>query len=105
MKNRRAAGLLNPMRDKQIKARTRGEEGTTLVTTACPEAGKYVRRSVWKKKRRTKKLLLLCDIFCSAFYRHEARNSILRSDFHNDKRGVEFATRPPKLTASKLGTR
>ena len=29
--------MLNPMRDKNWKARTRGGEGTTPVTTACPE--------------------------------------------------------------------
>ena len=40
MKNRRAVGLLNPMRDLKLKARTGGEEGATPVTTACPEAGK-----------------------------------------------------------------
>ena len=39
MKNRRAVGLLNPMRDK-IEGKNRGEEGTAPVTTACPEAGK-----------------------------------------------------------------
>ena len=39
MKNRRAVGLLNPMRDK-IEGKNRGEEGTTPVTTACPEAEK-----------------------------------------------------------------
>ena len=41
MKNRRAVGLLNPMRDKKLKARTGGEKGTTPVTTTCPEAEKY----------------------------------------------------------------
>ena len=40
IKNRRAVGLLNPMRDK-IEGKNRGKEGTTPVTTACPEAGKY----------------------------------------------------------------
>ena len=40
MKNRRAVGLLNPMRDR-IEGKNRGGEGTTPVTTACPEAGKY----------------------------------------------------------------
>ena len=34
--NRRAVGLLNPMRDK-IEGTHRGGEGTTPVTTACPE--------------------------------------------------------------------
>ena len=38
--NRRAVGLLNPMRDKS-EGKSRGVEGTTPVTTACPEAGKY----------------------------------------------------------------
>ena len=33
--NRRAVGMLNPMRDKNEKHR--GREGTTPVTTACPE--------------------------------------------------------------------
>ena len=37
--NRRAVGLLNPMRDKN-KGKNRGGEGTTLLTTAWPEAGK-----------------------------------------------------------------
>ena len=41
MKNGRAVGLLNLMRDEKIKSRTGGGEGTTPVTTAsCPEAGK-----------------------------------------------------------------
>ena len=40
MNNRRAMGLLNPMRDKKIEGKNRGEEGTTPVTTPCPEAGK-----------------------------------------------------------------
>ena len=40
MKYRRAVGLLNPMRDKN-EGKNRGGEGTTPVTTACPEAGKY----------------------------------------------------------------
>ena len=40
MKNRRAVGLLNPMRYKNIGQESGGEEGTTPVTTACPEAGK-----------------------------------------------------------------
>ena len=40
MKNRRAVGLLNSMRDKKIEGKKRGEEGTTPVTTACPEAAK-----------------------------------------------------------------
>ena len=39
MKNRRAVGLLNPMHDKNLKARTGGEEGTTPGTTASPEDG------------------------------------------------------------------
>ena len=34
MKNRRAVGLL------KIEGKNRGEEGTTPVTTACPEAEK-----------------------------------------------------------------
>ena len=38
--NRRAVGLLDPMRDK-TEGKNRGEAGTTPVTTACPEAGKY----------------------------------------------------------------
>ena len=28
------------MLDKKVKGNNRGEEGTTPVTTACPEAGK-----------------------------------------------------------------
>ena len=40
MKNRRAVGLLlNPMRD-EIEGENRGEEGTTPVTTVCPEPRK-----------------------------------------------------------------
>ena len=41
MRKRRAVtvGLLNPMRDK-IEGKNRGEEGTTPVTTAFPEAEK-----------------------------------------------------------------
>ena len=39
MKNRRAVGLLNPMRDKNGRQEP-GGEGTTPVTTACLEAGK-----------------------------------------------------------------
>ena len=39
MKNRRAVGLLNPVRHK-IEGKNRGEEGMTPVTTACAEAGK-----------------------------------------------------------------
>ena len=39
MKNRRAVGLLNPMREK-IEGKNRGKKGTTPVTTARPEAGK-----------------------------------------------------------------
>ena len=38
MKNRRAVGLLNPMRGK-IEGKNLGGEWTTLVTTACPESG------------------------------------------------------------------
>ena len=38
--NRRAVGLLNRMRAIKIEGKNRGEEGTTPVTTACPEAGK-----------------------------------------------------------------
>ena len=34
--NRRAVGMLNPMRDKN-EGTYRGGEGTTPVTTACPE--------------------------------------------------------------------
>ena len=34
--NRRAVGMLNPMCDKN-EGTYRGEEGTTPVTTACPE--------------------------------------------------------------------
>ena len=34
--NRRAVGMLNPMRDKS-EITYRGGEGTTPVTTACPE--------------------------------------------------------------------
>ena len=37
MKDRRAVGMLNPMRDKKIKGTYRGGEGMTPVTTACPE--------------------------------------------------------------------
>ena len=48
MKNRRAVGLLNPMRDK-IEGKNRGGEGSTPVTTACPEGGKYK----CAKKRKT----------------------------------------------------
>ena len=40
MKNRRVVELLNPMRDRKMKAKTGGEKGTTPVTTACLEAGK-----------------------------------------------------------------
>ena len=41
MNNRRAVGLLNPMRDKNIEGKNGGGgAGTTPVTTACPEAGK-----------------------------------------------------------------
>ena len=40
MNNRRAVGLLNPMRDKKIEGKNRGGEGKTPVTTACPEAKK-----------------------------------------------------------------
>ena len=39
MKNRRTMGLLTPTRDKN-EGKNQGEEGTTPVTTACPEAGK-----------------------------------------------------------------
>ena len=39
MNNRRAMGLLNPMRDKNWRQEP-GVEGTTPVTTACPAAGK-----------------------------------------------------------------
>ena len=35
--NRRAVGMLNPMRVKKKEACTGGEEGTTPVATACPE--------------------------------------------------------------------
>ena len=38
MKNRRAVGVLNPMREKK-EGKNRGE-GTTPATAACPEAGK-----------------------------------------------------------------
>ena len=41
MKNRRAAGLLNLCTIK-IREKNRGGEGTTPVTTACPEAGKWM---------------------------------------------------------------
>ena len=34
--NRRAVGMLSPMRDKN-EGTYRGGEGTTPVTTACPE--------------------------------------------------------------------
>ena len=34
--NRRAVGMLNPTREKN-EERTGGVEGTTAVTTACPE--------------------------------------------------------------------
>ena len=40
MKNRRAVGLLNPMRDKKNEGKNRGEGGTTPVTTTGPEGGK-----------------------------------------------------------------
>ena len=42
MKNRRAVGLLNEpfLCAIKIEGKNRGEEGTTPVTTACPEAGK-----------------------------------------------------------------
>ena len=39
MKNRRAVGSLNPVREK-IEGKNRGGEGMKPVTTACPEAGK-----------------------------------------------------------------
>ena len=55
MKNRRAVGLLNPMRDKN-RGKNRGEEGTTPVTTTCPEAGKW-KCEKKKKKMSTKKKL------------------------------------------------
>ena len=42
MKNRRAVGLLNPLRDEKNEGKNRGEEGSTPVTTACPEAGEYM---------------------------------------------------------------
>ena len=38
--NRRAAGMLNPMRGKH-EGTYRGEEGTTPVTTACPEEDRW----------------------------------------------------------------
>ena len=38
MENRRAVGLLNPMRDIDGGGNNRGEQETTPVTTACPEA-------------------------------------------------------------------
>ena len=41
MRNRRAVGLLNPMRAIKIEGKNRGAEWTTPLTTACPEAGKY----------------------------------------------------------------
>ena len=47
MKNRRAVGLLNPMRD--IEGKNRGGEGTTPVTTACPETGKLKGKKKKKK--------------------------------------------------------
>ena len=50
MNNRRAVGLLNPMRDIKIEGKNRGGEGMTPVTTACPEAGKS--KSVLKKKQK-----------------------------------------------------
>ena len=40
MNNRRAVGLLNPMRET-IEGKNRGRGGTTPVITACPEAGKW----------------------------------------------------------------
>ena len=52
MKSRQAVGLLNPMRDK-TEGKNRGEEGTTPVTTACPEAGKYKCAKKKKKKKKT----------------------------------------------------
>ena len=39
VEKRREVGLMNPMRDK-VEGKNRGEEGTTPMTTACPEAGK-----------------------------------------------------------------
>ena len=49
IKNRRAVGLLNAMRDKYIEGKNRGGEGATPVTTALPEAGKQM--CVKKKKQ------------------------------------------------------
>ena len=57
MKNRRAVGLLNPMRDKNGRQEP-GGEGTTPVTTACPEEvhvcekKKLALKFDWKKRRR-----------------------------------------------------
>ena len=39
------------MRDKKIKGKNRGGEGTTPVTTACPEAGKKKCEEKKKKKK------------------------------------------------------
>ena len=42
MKNRRPVGLLNPkICPIKIEGKNLVGEGTTPVTTACPEAGKY----------------------------------------------------------------
>ena len=41
MKDRRAVGLLNPMRDNtKIEGKNWGGKGATPETMACPEAGK-----------------------------------------------------------------
>ena len=51
MKDRRAVGLLNPMRDTKL----RGEPGggrEDICTTACPEVGKW---KCAKKKKRPEK--------------------------------------------------
>ena len=58
MKNRRAVGLLDPLRNK-IEGKNRGGEGTTPVTTACPEeAGK------WKCEEKKKKKMFIYYYYC-----------------------------------------
>ena len=65
MKNRRAVGLLNPMRDLvtvEIEGKNREEEGTTPVTTACPEVGKQM--CVKNKKNDPKNRDKHCRMVC-----------------------------------------
>ena len=46
--NSTSSGIAEPYARQKMKARTRGGEGTTPVTTACPEVGKQM--CVKKKK-------------------------------------------------------